>query len=109
MRTRDVRRDYAAYLCVLAYRPSGDAQLTKELAADEYQDAVLVSASYIHQKTSDAFSTQEYLNAYSQVGGWVLRPKASDAESVVDANAQLKQVVVAFRGSSQSAEDWGCV
>ena len=59
MRTRDVRRDYAAYLRVLAYRPSGDAQLTKELAADEYQDAVLVSASYIHQKTSDAFSTQE--------------------------------------------------
>ena len=109
MRTRDVRRDYAAYLRVLAYRPSGDAQLTKELAADEYQDAVLVSASYIHQKTSDAFSTQEYLNAYSQVGGWVLRPKASDAESVVAVNAQLKQVVVAFRGSSQSAEDWGCV
>ena len=109
MRTRDVRRDYAAYLRVLAYRPSGDAQLTKELTADECQDAVLVSASYIHQKTSDAFSTQEYLNAYSQVGGWVLRPKASDAESVVAVNAQLKQVVVAFRGSSQSAEDWGCV
>ena len=108
MRSRDVRRDYIAYLRVLTSRPSGDAQLTKTLENDVYQDAVLTSASYIYQ-SSDALSTQEYLNAYSQVGGWVLRPKASDAESVVAVNAQLKQVVVAFRGSSQSAEDWGCV
>ena len=64
MRSRDVRRDYIAYLRVLTSRPSGDAQLTKTLKNDVYQDAVLTSASYIYQ-SSDALSTQEYLNAYS--------------------------------------------
>lgn len=110
MRTsRDVRKDYAAFLRSMAYNPSRrSTQLVTELSDAMHQDAVLVSASYMHNLTLDATSTQEYMNAFLRTGGWYIRP-SSDAESVVVANARLKEIVVAFRGSSQNAEDWGCV
>ena len=108
MRSRDVRKDYAAFLRSMAYNPSRSTQLVTELSDAMHQDAVLVSASYMHNLTLDATSTQEYMNAFLRTGGWYIRP-SSDAESVVVANARLKEIVVAFRGSSQNAEDWGCV
>ena len=55
---RDVRRDYAAYLRVVSSLPS-DTQLVTQVSDELYQHAVLVSASYVHHTTNDAFSTQD--------------------------------------------------
>ena len=106
---RDVRKEYASFMRSLIHNSVNNSTVVTRVKHTVFQDAILVNASYEHNRTKAYAKTQEFISTSSSIGGWRVRPQSSDSESIVTFNDYTKEVVVAFRGSSQSGDDWACV